>query len=150
MLIPSGVVNHRLGEDSDDPVYFSMSMLRVSRVDSACELLLPSRVLQQSHDPQANPREAEQACGPDSVQSLPHVGVGSGGRCLDRSLIPHAPSALKSSRRTTQCPSFPATTVSITSALPRGWGIRACAALYARSVPTGEWMWWEASIRNEE
>ena len=141
MLIPSGVVNHRLGENRDDAVYFGMSVLRVLRVDSACELLLPSRVLQQSHDPQANPREVEQACGPDSVQSLPHVGVGSGGRCLDPSLIPPAPSALKSSRRTTQCPSFPATTVSTTSASPRGWGIRACAAPCARSVLTGEWTW---------
>lgn len=51
MLIPSGVVNHCLGEDGDDAVYFGMSALRVSRVDSACELLLPPRVLQQSHDP---------------------------------------------------------------------------------------------------
>ena len=67
MLIPSGVVNHCLGKDSNDPVYFGMSALRVSRVDSACELLLPPRVLQQSHDPQANPREVEQTCGPDSV-----------------------------------------------------------------------------------
>lgn len=141
VLIPSGVVNHCLGKDSNDPVYFGMSALRVSRVDSACELLLPPRVLQQSHDPQANPREVEQTCGPDSVQSLPHVGVGSGGQCLDHSLTPPAPFVLKSSRRTTQCPSFPATTASITSASPRGWGIRACAALCARSVPTGEWTW---------
>ena len=78
MVRNSGVIDHRVGEDGDGTVHLCIAVLYASRVDSARELLLPPRVLQQSHDSQANPGEAEQTHSTDSVQSLPHVGSRKG------------------------------------------------------------------------